>query len=95
MTLSYDETKGLIKQVLVTDISEARDTLNAALKAMGCLEPEFYEGIKTHGLGIELTTVEWFDLLTKIPSRSLRDERKIMSKNSESQRDKLPPATIG
>ena len=94
MTLSHDETKGLIELVLAADPERARDILNARLKIVGRGEPEFYAGIIEHGPTMKYTSDQWFDLLSRVPTRVLRDESKLMNKLSETQRQNLPPATL-
>jgi hypothetical protein len=95
MAFSFEQTKILINAVLSAIPSEARKILRTELGGMKSQEPEFYASIIKHGPGMQLTPEEWFDLLSKIPTQLLRDERQLMNKLSESQREKLPPATIG
>jgi hypothetical protein len=95
MTLSYDETKDLIDLVLNTTAAYARDRLHENLRVLNHNEPEFYTGIIEHGPGMKLTSEQWFDLLSKLPARTLRNVSTIMNKLSKAQREKLPPATLG
>ena len=43
---------------------------------------QFYESVIKHGPNMMLTPEEWFDFLSRIPARVLRDERKIMNELS-------------
>ena len=95
MALSYEQTKVLIDGVLSANRKDARTVLRRFLQRMSSHEPEFYESVIKHGPNMVFTPEEWFDFLSKIPTRVFRDERQLMNKLSESQREKLPPATIG
>jgi hypothetical protein len=95
MALSYLQTKALIDAVLGANPQEAREALRYELVALKSTEPKFYSSVIEHGPGMPLTSQQWFDFLSKIPTRVFRDERKVMDKLSDSHREKLPPATIG
>ena len=95
MTLSYDQTKDLIELALKAKSDEARDGLFDALRAMKREEPEFYAGVVEHGPSMNFTSEQWFDLFSKVTTRVFRDEDNLMSKLSEDQRLRLPPATLG
>ena len=95
MTLSYSETKMLFELVLCQREADAQQALNIRLRRMGRKEPEFYAGVIKHCPDLEFGEDQWFDFLSKITNRGLRDESRIISKLSERQREALPPATYG
>lgn len=95
MALNFEQTKVLISHVLSVEPRQARTALRYHLSQIDCQEPEFYESVIKHGPSMLFTSEEWFDFLSKIPTHVLRDERQLMNKLSESQREKLPSATIG
>ena len=94
MTLSYSETKLLIEIVLQSERIEVRTKLHHILIKMGRSEPEFYTGIIAHGPGMHLSSDQWFELLSRLPTRMLRAELKVDHFLSEEQQRKLPP-TVG
>jgi hypothetical protein len=95
MTFSYTQTKVLIELILKVKPQDARAVLRYELNVLKSREPEFYIGIIKHGPGMSFTSTQWFDLLSKIPTHVLRGERQLMQKLSQSQAEKLPPATLG
>jgi hypothetical protein len=95
MALTFEQTKVLMAHILAAPTSEARRTLRYHLQLIGCSEPKFYDSVIRHGGGLPFASEEWFDFLSKIPTHVLRDERQILSKLSESQRKRLPPASLG
>ncbi len=95
MTLSFHETKVLIDLVLDSSPAQARALLHNHLKSMKHSEPEFCAGVIEHGPSMRYSANQWFDLLSKIPSRALRDEARLMNKLSEAQRRNLPRAAFG
>ena len=90
MTLSYNDTLNLIKFVLICTKKTARKDLNMKLKQKTWTEPEFYAGVREHGLRMPFTADQWFDFHSKIPDRLLRDHAGLMSKLSPQQRNNLP-----
>lgn len=92
MTLTHNETKELMDLVLRTRAADARLELNIDLKKRKRTEPEFYAGVLEHGPGMEYSSEQWFDFLSKIPSKLFFDDSRLTNKLSESQRAKLPPA---
>lgn len=95
MALSYEQTKVLMERILNAELSEARSILRNRLSILEKREPEFYTSVIQHCPSMNFSPEEWFDFLSKIPTRVLRAERQIMNKLSESQREKLPPASLG
>jgi hypothetical protein len=95
MALSYDQTKVLIEQILRLSQNEARDILRFRLLEFESREPEFYASVIKHEKGLPFSSDEWFDFLSKIPTRVFRNEPQLMNKLSESQRERLPTSTIG
>ena len=95
MAFTCEQTKVLIEEILKTHPRRVRRALRNILIEMKSREPEFYERVIKHGPSMTFSSEEWFDFLSKIPTRVFREERQLMNKLSESQREKLPPATIG
>lgn len=95
MTLTYSETKDLIELVLATKLSEVRQLVHSRLIVMNRSEPEFYAGIIEHGPGMNLRSDQWFDLLSKLPARMLRDAATLMDRLSRAEKAKLPTETPG
>jgi hypothetical protein len=95
MILSYSQTKALIEAVLDAKPAQARATLRYELATLNSNEPQFYASVIKHESGLPLSSQQWFDFLSKIPTCVFREERPVMDKLSGSQREKLPPATIG
>ncbi len=90
MTLSYHETEVLIDLVLRFKKEEARKALHFQLDLMSYQEPEFYEGVIKHGPFMKYSSEQWFDFHFKVPHWRLREEKALMDKLSESQREQLP-----
>lgn len=89
MKTSRAETKTLIDGVLNSDISLARKDLHLNLRKMGRGEPDFYYGVLDHCERLPYSSDQWLDFLMKIPVRILHDDPILMSKLSETQREKL------
>lgn len=95
MALSYDQTKVLVKQILRASRDEARDILRLRLLELESREPEFYASVIKHEGGLPFSSEEWLDFFSKIPTQVFRDAPQLMNKLSESQRERLPPGTLG
>lgn len=95
MAISVEQTKVLVGVVLGVEQKLARAVLHDELISINSNEPEFYESVIKHVRSMPFTSEEWFDFLAKIPTHVLRRERELMNKLSESQRQRLPPATLG
>ena len=91
MTLSYAKTKELIERVLIWDLRDVRLRLHDALIAIDSNEAEFYAGIVAHGPGMHLSSQQWFELLSRLPTRILRSQLQIKKILSEDQLRRLPP----
>lgn len=85
------ETKVLVLSVLAANQIEARTSLAKALSDLKRTEPELLAAIIEHSRELRLNSDQWFDLLSKLPQRILRDDLRIMSKLSENQKNRLPP----
>ncbi|MGE4132741.1 MAG: hypothetical protein AB7F86_13945 [Bdellovibrionales bacterium] len=94
MKISHDDTKLLIDLVLSVPKEDARELLNRELRRRNKSEPEFYASVVEHLNGLRYSSDHWFDFLTKITNRILRDEVRLISKLSDNQRIRLPPATF-
>ncbi len=90
MTLSYAETEVLIDLVLRSKMEDLSKLFHAELRNMGRREPEFYDGVILHGPFMKYSSEQWFDFHFKVPHWRLRDEKALMDKLSESQRQRLP-----
>jgi hypothetical protein len=77
MTMSQNETRGLIEQVLAVSSENARLALHNVLRSMGRTEPEFCAGVIEHQAGIELNSDQWLDLFIKIPNPMFLRESKL------------------
>jgi hypothetical protein len=86
MTLSHNETKEIIDNILETPAEQARRVLNITLKKRNRAEPEFYAGVIAHGPGMKYTSEQWFSFFKKVPIRIFLDEPKLMNKLSDNQR---------
>jgi hypothetical protein len=86
-------TKELVNLVLRRPPDTARQDLYLALIQANSNEGQFYEGIIYHRRGLQLTTDEWFDLLTRLPNRFLRSGLDLNGLLSEEQLRRLPPVT--
>lgn len=89
MTLSLNETRSLIEEVLASSPERARFNLHDALRRLGRTEPEFCAGVIEHHAAVRLSSNQWFDLFVKIPNQMLLRETKLIGKLSASQRVKL------
>jgi hypothetical protein len=72
MVFSYEQTKVLILFILTTQKENARAALRKQLNDLNCKEPNFYASVIKHGQGIPLTSEQWLDFLSKIPTSLLR-----------------------
>lgn len=93
MKLSHNETKQFVRLVLDAPKERARLELHESLKTLEKTEGQFYTGIVEHGLSMNLTTDEWFELLSRLPNRILRSDLDLSGLLSEEQLKRLPPVT--
>lgn len=89
MTLSHNETQRLIDLVLGYPREVARAQLHLEIGKANLSEPEFCAGIMEHGKGMSYKSEQWADFLSKIPNLLFRDERWLINKLSEKQRQQL------
>lgn len=89
MTLSYYETKRLIELALGFSKEVARTRLFQELTKIQHDETEFVAGVMAHGQGMQFTSDQWFDLLSKVPNILFLREHWLMNKLSEKQRQEL------
>lgn len=92
MTLPFNETKRLLIQVLKWDADDVRVRLHETLAQMGSKESEFYNGIVEHAPAMKLSSEQWFQLLSRLPTRMLRSQIEVDRILTEEQLKKLPPA---
>ncbi len=91
-TLGYKQTKELIFFVLNREsINKLRQDLHFKLKHIKSNEGQFYTGIVNHGLYMELSSEQWFILLSRLPTRILRSELPLNKILSPRQQSDLPP----
>lgn len=91
--LDYEHTATFISFVLNHDIEDKmRENLHIQLRRIKSNEGQFYAGIVEHGIHMNLTSEQWFKLLSRLPNRILRSElplRKILSPRHITE---LPPS---
>lgn len=94
MAISLDQTKVLAFELLAFPEGERREALARKLIVFAKTEAQFIGGLVTHCKNLNLSSEEWFQLLSTFRFRVLRDDIEIMSRLSENQRNKLPPAVF-
>jgi hypothetical protein len=91
--LPFDQTNYFVHLVLSQPVESARQDLYLDLASIDANEGQFYQGIIKHKAGLQLTTDQWFELLSRLPIRILRSDLDLRGLLSEEQISRLPPVT--
>lgn len=89
--MTYNETQSYINLVLNHPSDISRTILYSALTNKNHTEAQFCQAIIEHAPGMNLTTEQWFELLSRLPNRMLRSQLNLPGLISEEQIKKLPP----
>ncbi len=89
MATDYTETEEIINLILGVKSQDPTKVLHLLLKARGKTAPEFYDGVIKHGVKMKFNSDQWFEFHRKIMHWRLLNEKALMSKLSEKQREQL------
>ncbi len=93
MILSQSDTKKFIDIVLESSCADCRRKLHECMITAGWNEGIFYSAVVAHSKTLQLTTDQWFELLSRLSNRVLRSQLNLESLLSDEQIKNLPPNT--